>query len=164
MNNSVDLLKAHGLLAEVKTSDKRILAAFKILDKYSEITKGTGSSEIHRLLSHSDNDTLALHITPILDRMHAIEPETKVKYELIEEGDDLNIKLEIGPRRFEVVKHSTDLVKLLYRSMPFLEAFIQANKGSDGCVACGAGPQEICNASCSVLEAELVLRALERTF
>lgn len=169
--NNTKLMEAHSLLKGVidrgRTPDESVYASFRILDEYVELIglreKATG--EYHKLFSSNGRDSVSLYIIPILNRMHAIEPTTPVKYsfDFNEEMDGI-LKLEIGPREFsDSSKSSLHDRELLRRSRQYIEAFISANKGSDGCVECGAGPGELCHATCSVLDATLLLASIERT-
>ena len=164
MNNSTEILTAERLLAESGVKNDKVLAAFTILNNYSDlVTHGTGTKETHKLATAESSDTLLLYITPVLDRMHMIEPQTPVGYEFNEDEEkNLTLTLSIGPRKFIAETDSYAANGLLYRCRPLLEAYIQANKGSDGCVSCGAGPKEICHATCPVLEAELILTSMDK--
>ena len=120
------------------------------------------TSETHRIATVGETPSLALYISPLLERVHRISPGTKMahRFSVDSEGAIL-VTLDVGQTNYgkeEILRSRL----LLERLETIAEDYISANKGSDGCTMCGAGPKAQCMSTCKVLEAELCLSSLRK--
>lgn len=120
-------------------------------------------SETHRIATLDEAGSFAIYIGPLLERIHRISPTTAMKHHV--STDDKNgavlVTLEVGQTNYakeEIIRSRA----LLERLETIAEAYISANKGSDGCVGCGAPPGAQCVSTCEILDAELCLSSLHK--
>jgi hypothetical protein len=118
--------------------------------------------EIHRIATIDNLNSVKLYITPLLERVHRVSPTTLLRH-AFDIGPDgaVLVKLEVGQTNYskeEIIRSRA----LLERLETIAESYVSANKGSDGCVACGAPPKAQCMSTCAVLEAELCLSSLRK--
>lgn len=117
-------------------------------------------TETHRIATVDEVDSIKLYITPILERLHRISPSTDVKHSFDVAADGaILVHLSVGQESYTA--HQIIKTRALFERMErIVENYINANKGSDGCAICGAGPKQPCITECEVLEAELCLSSL----
>lgn len=117
-------------------------------------------TETHRIATLDEVDSVKLYITPLLERLHRISPSTDIKHSFDVGADGaILVRLSIGEECYtaqQIIKTRA----LFERMERIVENYINANKGSDGCAICGAGPKQPCITECEVLEAELCLSSL----
>lgn len=119
-------------------------------------------SETHRIATMDEAGSFAIYLAPLLERIHRISPTTPMKHHVAtdDEGAVL-VTLEVGQTNYskeEIIKSRA----ILERLGTVAENYISANKGSDGCVGCGAAPGAQCLSTCDVLDAELCLSSLHK--
>lgn len=161
-----ELIRVHHAVEDALKADpqnEHLTFANRLLSEYTERLENANlkGSEIHRVASAEGRD-LHIYLTPILDRMHVLEPTTPVKYSFgVADSGDPTLTLETEGRSFSA-NGDVDEVRLLRRCSPFLESYVEERKTSSGCSECGAKRREMCLENCSVLEAEILLGTIRR--
>jgi len=159
-----ELVEVENILTVEAPRSPSIKRGANIMSRWREMVSNPQkiTEETHRI-AVAKLDGANIYLTPVLDRVHAIEPTTPMSYSFSETPDGALITLEIGGRDW---KDNADVARngttCLTRCIPFIEDFISSNLGSSGCSLCGAAALQECSADCNVLEAKLLLSSMER--
>lgn len=159
-----ELMHVYGAIEDAEregNSSKALSFAKRKMGEYVSriLEPKLASAETHRIGKIDGPDTMHLYLTPVFDRLHALEPTTPVSYGFLVDGDDLKVCLDIRGRTFSAAKN-VDEIRLLRRTEQFLEVYIEERKGPGGCSECGARFNQMCLENCSVLEAVIVLNTI----
>lgn len=118
------------------------------------------TSEIHRIATIDNLGSIKVYISPVLNRLHSVSSSRSVSYDFdVDETGAVLLTLHLGEHNYgaDEIIHSRNLFS---RLESVIEDYISANRGSDGCVMCGAAAKQQCLSTCGILEAELCLGSL----